>query len=67
MMEGIERPNQEKSERTEKRKLTNIWEYWKLTPSKKVEIKEKNLKRIHQENEKTTVNPTIQQKSHQNG
>ena len=32
---GIEVPNQDKSERSEKRKLTNTWEYWKRTPSNK--------------------------------
>ena len=35
-MDGIELPNQEKKiERSEKRKRTNTWEYWKLTPSNK--------------------------------
>ena len=33
MIEGIKPPNQEKSERTEKGKITNIWEYRKRTPS----------------------------------
>ena len=31
MREGIELPNQEKSERSEKRKSTKTWEYWKRT------------------------------------
>ena len=30
--EGIELPNKKKSERLEKRKRTNTWEYWKWTP-----------------------------------
>ena len=30
--EGIELPNQEKSESLEKRKPTNTWEYWKRMP-----------------------------------
>ena len=29
----MELPNQEKSERSEKKKPSNTWEYWKLTPS----------------------------------
>ena len=33
MTEGIELPNQEKSERSEKRKRTNTWEHLKRTPS----------------------------------
>ena len=33
--EGMELPNKEKSEHSEKRKPTNTWEYWKLTPSNK--------------------------------
>ena len=35
MTEGIEPPNQEISEYTEKRKTTNTWKYWKLAPSNK--------------------------------
>ena len=30
--EGIELSNKEKSECSEKRKLTNTWKYWKRTP-----------------------------------
>ena len=33
MTEGKELPNKEKSEPSEKRKLTNAQEYWKRTPS----------------------------------
>ena len=29
LTEGIEQPNQEKSEYSEERKLRNTWEYWK--------------------------------------
>ena len=29
--DGMELPNQEKLERSEERKRTNSWEYWKLT------------------------------------
>ena len=29
MMDGMEQLNQEKLERSEKRKPTNTWEYWK--------------------------------------
>ena len=35
MTDGMELPNQEKLERSKKRKPTNTWEYWKLTPSNK--------------------------------
>ena len=35
MMERFELPNQEKSERSDKRKLTNIWDCWKRTQSNK--------------------------------
>ena len=35
MSVGMELPNQEKLESWENRKPTNIWEYWKLTPSNK--------------------------------
>ena len=35
MTEGIKLPNQEKSEFSEKRKLTSTWKYWKWTPSNK--------------------------------
>ena len=35
-----------KSERSEKRKPTNTWEYWKLTPSNKWRWKEKIKKKI---------------------
>ena len=38
--EGIELPNQDKSERSEK-KPTNNWEYWKRTPLNMQEMKEK--------------------------
>ena len=34
-MEGKELPNQEKSERLKKWKITNTREYWKWTPSNK--------------------------------
>ena len=33
MTERFELSNQEKPERSDKRKLTNIWDYWKRTPS----------------------------------
>ena len=46
-----------KSERSEKRKFTSTWEYWKQTPIKHAEMKENIFKkRILQENEKTTRN-----------
>ena len=35
MTEGIEQPNLEKSQRSEKRKPKKTWKYWKLTPSNK--------------------------------
>ena len=35
MTEGIEIPNQEKSEGSEKWKIKNTWEYWRRTPSDK--------------------------------
>ena len=43
MTEGFELPNQKKknSKRSEKRKPTNTWEYWKLTPSNKWKWKKK--------------------------
>ena len=39
MTEGIELPNQEKSKHSEKKKPTNTWEYWKLTPWNKWRLK----------------------------
>ena len=54
MTEEIELPNQKRSERSEKRKRTNTWEYWKRTPSNKCRRIRKNCKRVSQENEKTT-------------
>ena len=39
--EEMELPNQEKSERLEKGKLPNSWEYWKRTPSNKWKGKKK--------------------------
>ena len=35
MTDGMELINKEKYEHSEYRRLTNIWEYWKQTPSKK--------------------------------
>ena len=35
MTEGIELPNKEKLELSEKRKLTRTWECWKQKPSNK--------------------------------
>ena len=35
MTEGIDLPNQGKIEHSRKRKRTNTWEYWQLTPPKK--------------------------------
>ena len=35
MTDGMELLKQEKLERSGKRKRTNTWEYWKLTPSNK--------------------------------
>ena len=46
MMEGLELPNQEKLERSEKRKRKNTWEYWTLTPSNKWTWKKKISKSI---------------------
>ena len=48
MTERIELSNQEKIERSEKKKLSNTWEYWMRTPSnkrrwKKVSQKKKKL------------------------
>ena len=52
-----------KSERTEKRKLTNTWQYWKRAP---LNMRGWNgKKRKSQMNEKTTQNQTRQQESHQ--
>ena len=47
--------NLKKSEYSKKRKLTNTWQYWKQKPSNKRRLNKK-LKRIPQENEKTTRN-----------
>ena len=44
--DGIELPNQEKLEGSEKRKCENYWEYWKLTPSNKWRWKKKFGKSI---------------------
>ena len=65
MTEGIKLQNQEKNcESFEKRKVINTMEYWLWTPSNKGRER-KYLKRIPQENEKTTQNQTTKQKSHQ--
>ena len=53
MTEEIELPNQEKSERSEKRKITRSG-YHQTSGDER-----KNLKRIPQENEKTTRSQTI--------
>ena len=49
MIEGIELPKKKKkrkkSECPEKRKLTNIWEYWKRTPLNIRRRKKKELKK----------------------
>ena len=52
MTEKMEQPNQEKSERSEKRKRTNTRDYWKRTPSNKWGWKKKIKKRISGEQEK---------------
>ena len=48
--------SRKKSEHSEKRKPTNIWEYWRLTPSNKWRwketIKKENLKRTRKLHEK---------------
>ena len=46
MTEGIELPNQEKKRMIGEKKLTNTWEYWKLTPSKKWRWRKKLKKSI---------------------
>ena len=61
----IKLTNQGKSELSEKRKLTNTWEYWKRTPLNKRKGKNLKKKRIHQKNEKTTQKQTTKLKSHQ--
>ena len=58
MVEGINLPNQEKSERSEKRKPINTLEYWKLAPSDKWRLKKK-IKRVSQENQKAARDKTI--------
>ena len=47
--------SRKKSERSEKRKPTNTWEYWKWTPTNKWRLKKKIKKRISLENEKTKL------------
>ena len=44
MMEGMELSNEEKPDRSEKRKRTNTWEYWKRTPSNIRRSKKKKKK-----------------------
>ena len=51
MTEGMELPNQKKLERSEKRKPTNTWEYWKLTSQNKLKLKKKLRKSISGEPE----------------
>ena len=58
MTVGVELPNQEKSELSEKRKPNNTWEYWKLIPSNKWKGK-KNFKSVSQKNKKTTQDKTL--------
>ena len=57
MTEEIEQPIINRSERSEEGKHST-WEFWKRTPSSKWGWKKK-FKRVSQENEKTTWNPTI--------
>ena len=48
---GMEQPNKEKIERSEKRKPTNTWGYWKLITSNKWRWKKKLWKSISGEPE----------------
>ncbi len=59
MTDEIELPNQEKSEHSEKGKLTETWEYWKRTPLNNGDGKK------FKENEKHIRNKSTLQKSHQ--
>ena len=52
----IELPSQEKSECLVKREITSTLEYWKRTSSNN---REKNLKRVSQEDEKAARNEAI--------
>ena len=49
MTEGIELPNQERSERLEKKEFTKTWEYWKRTTSNKWKRKKIFKKSISEE------------------
>ena len=57
----MNRQIKKESERLEKRKITDIWEYWKHTP-KQTEMKEK--KKVSLTNEKAARNKAVLQKSH---
>ena len=50
-MDGMEQPNQDRLERSEKRHLINTWASWKLTLSNKWRWKKKLRKGISEEPE----------------
>ena len=50
-IEGTEQPNQEKSERSEKKILSSTWKYWKQKPSSKRRWKKKMKKNTLRERE----------------
>ena len=62
MMEGVEFQLKKKSEQSEKRKITNTWEYGKQEPSNKQRIN-KNKKDNPRRTRKLRENQTIYQKS----
>ena len=67
MTEGIELPNQEKTRTLWEKETYKYLGILEADTIKHAEMKEKNKKRISQENEKTTLNQTILQKSRLKG
>ena len=65
MIEGIELPNLEKSERSEKKRNLQILENIESRHHQTCGDERKNFKKTSQENEKMTRNQTTEQKSHQ--
>ena len=54
-----------KLERLEKRKLTNTWRYWKLSPSNKRREKKKKIRKNISEEPEATRDKTIKQEHDQ--
>ena len=65
MMQGIELPNQEKIRILREKETYKYLGILEVDTIKEMEIREKILKRVSQENKKTTQNQTILQKLHQ--